>query len=104
MGRNPVLRQRAVLPARPAALRAGLADRLAEILALDGRGRLLDVGCGPGVLTLVLSPFFAEAVGVDPDAGHAGGSRTPGRSAGMDNVRWVGRGPRTCRPASAPST
>ncbi|HLH59561.1 MAG TPA: hypothetical protein VKV33_10470, partial [Streptosporangiaceae bacterium] len=26
----------------------GLADVFARSLALDGRGRLLDVGCGPG--------------------------------------------------------
>ena len=42
----------------------GLAERLAEVLDLDGRGRLLDVGCGPGVLTLSLAPFVVEAVGV----------------------------------------
>lgn len=40
------------------------ADALANLLTLDGRGRLLDVGCGPGVLTLPLAPFVAEAVGV----------------------------------------
>jgi len=29
---------------------------LVEALALDGLGRLLDVGCGPGSLTLLLAP------------------------------------------------
>ena len=29
----------------------GLADALARHLDLDGRGRLLDVGCGPGSVT-----------------------------------------------------
>ena len=36
---------------------------------LDGNGRLLDAGCGPGVLTIRLAPLFAQAVGLDPDAG-----------------------------------
>lgn len=46
-----------------------LADALRDELGLDGTGRLLDVGCGPGSLTHLLAPLFAEAVGVDADAG-----------------------------------
>lgn len=38
-------------------------------LAFDGSGRLLDVGCGPGSLTLVLSGLFDEVAGIDADAG-----------------------------------
>ena len=37
--------------------------------ALNGTGRLLDAGCGPGVLTIRLAHLFAQAVGLDPDAG-----------------------------------
>jgi SAM-dependent methyltransferase len=44
-----------------------LARALAEELGLDGEGRLLDVGCGPGSLTTLLAPHFAAAVGVDAD-------------------------------------
>ncbi len=46
-----------------------IATVLAETLRLDGTGRLLDMGCGPGSLTVLLAPLFAETVGVDPDAG-----------------------------------
>ena len=45
-----------------------LADALRDELRLDGTGRLLDVGCGPGPLTLLLAPLFDRAVGVDADA------------------------------------
>jgi SAM-dependent methyltransferase len=45
-----------------------LAEALRSELGLDGSGRLLDVGCGPGSLTLLLAPLFAEAVGIDADA------------------------------------
>jgi SAM-dependent methyltransferase len=45
-----------------------LADVLRDELGLDGTGRLLDVGCGPGKLTVVLAPLFAEVIGIDADA------------------------------------
>ncbi|MFD6194981.1 class I SAM-dependent methyltransferase [Streptomyces sp. NPDC060275] len=47
----------------------GLMDVLAEVLKLDGRGRLIDVGCGPGILALTLAHLFSEIVGLDPDSG-----------------------------------
>lgn len=54
--------QRGRLPYAP-----GLVDVLAEVLKLDGQGRLIDVGCGPGTLALSLAHLFGEIVGVDPD-------------------------------------
>lgn len=46
---------------------AGVADVIGSELGLDGTGRLLDVGCGPGALTLLLAPMFESAVGIDAD-------------------------------------
>jgi SAM-dependent methyltransferase len=46
---------------------AQLAEVVAARLSLDGSGRLLDCGCGPGSLTLLLAPLFSEAVGIDAD-------------------------------------
>jgi SAM-dependent methyltransferase len=45
-----------------------LAAQLVQALRLDGSGVLLDVGCGPGSLTLLLAPHVGEAIGVDADA------------------------------------
>ncbi len=67
----------------------GLADALATLLALDGNGRLLDVGCGPGVLGLALAPFVAEAVGVDPDPDMLAEAERRADETAVDNVRWV---------------
>jgi cyclopropane fatty-acyl-phospholipid synthase-like methyltransferase len=38
---------------------------LTEELDLDGSGTLLDVGCGPGILTVRLAHLLEEAVGLD---------------------------------------
>lgn len=62
-----------------------LADALRDALGLDGTGRLLDVGCGPGSLTLLLAPLFAASVGVDPDPDML---REAARIAGPARVRW----------------
>ena len=51
---------------------------LRDALGLDGTGRLLDVGCGPGSLTILLAPLFAAAVGVDAGRRDGRGGRRCG--------------------------
>jgi len=63
---------------------AEIADVLRAGLGLDGRGRLLDVGCGPGPVTRLLAPLFERAVGVDADAGMI----AEARRSGVDGVEW----------------
>jgi SAM-dependent methyltransferase len=46
----------------------GLIEEMVARLALDGSGRLLDIGCGPGSISLMLAPHYAEVVGIDADA------------------------------------
>ena len=67
----------------------GLADAVRQILALDGQGRLLDVGCGPGIVTLPLAHLFAEAVGLDPDPGMLKEGARRAAEAGVGNIIWV---------------
>lgn len=67
VGRDAVRRQRGSLRHRSHALPPSLADAIGKELDLDGTGRLLDVGCGPGSLTLLLAPLFEAAAGVDAD-------------------------------------
>lgn len=68
---------------------AEVADALVTALDLDGTGRLLDVGCGPGSLTLLLAPFFAEAIGIDADADMLGEAARLAEARGIGNVRWA---------------
>lgn len=44
-----------------------LIERLAATAGLDGSGRLLDLGCGPGLLAVPLAPYVEEVVAVDPE-------------------------------------
>jgi SAM-dependent methyltransferase len=62
---------------------------LAEELDLDGTGRLLDGGCGPGILTVRLAHLFDEAVGLDPDAAMLAEGERVARERGIENIRWV---------------
>jgi SAM-dependent methyltransferase len=61
---------------------AAIADALRAELGLDGTGRLLDVGCGPGSLTILLAPLFATATGIDGSAEMIAAARA--RSAAID--------------------
>jgi SAM-dependent methyltransferase len=67
----------------------GLAQALQEAIGLDGRGRLLDVGCGPGTVALRLATLFEEVVGVDPDPGMLAEAGRLAAGRGVDNAEWV---------------
>ena len=55
------------LSGRPAYSPA-LIRRVAQICGLDGSQRLLDLGCGPGQLSLAFASSVAQAVALDPEA------------------------------------
>ena len=73
---------------RPPYSRA-LVTTLATEVGLNGTGRLLDVGCGPGVLTIALADRFAEAIGLDPDPEMLAEGTRRAAQAGIDTIRWV---------------
>lgn len=66
-----------------------LADVMARELSLDGRGQLLDVGCGPGVLELELAGLFHQTVALDPEVGMLQEGQRRCDQAGIESVRWV---------------
>lgn len=67
----------------------GLAEAFEKALGLDGRGRLLDIGCGPGTVTLPLGGLFEEVVGLDADAGMIAEAQRLASERGVTNARWV---------------
>ena len=70
---------------------AALHDLFAAHADLAGRPRLIDVGCGPGVVALALADLFAEVVGVDPDPGMIAEASRLARAGRVENATWVER-------------
>jgi SAM-dependent methyltransferase len=79
----------------------GLEAFLERTAGLDGSGRLLDAGCGPGVLTIRLAHLFEQATGLDPDASMLAEGRRAAGEKGLTNIRWA-RGRAEDLPEAAP--
>ncbi|MFF4501668.1 class I SAM-dependent methyltransferase [Streptomyces sp. NPDC001401] len=67
----------------------GFVEKLKVVLGLDGHGRLLDIGCGPGIVGLALAPLFSEVVGLDPDQDMLVEAERQAIRRGVANTRWV---------------
>jgi ubiquinone/menaquinone biosynthesis C-methylase UbiE len=76
--------ERGRLPYAPA-----LADAFADALQLDGGGRLLDVGCGPGTIALRVASLFEEVIGLDADPGMLAEAQRLATERRIANARWV---------------
>ena len=66
-----------------------LVATLAAEVGLDGAGRLLDVGCGPGILAVALADHFAETIGLDPDAEMLAEGARRAAAADIHTIRWI---------------
>lgn len=73
---------------RPGYPDAFFADLIARF-RLDGTGRLLDLGCGTGQLTLRLASHVAEAAGIDPEPEMLTEAAGQAQAAQITNVTWV---------------
>jgi SAM-dependent methyltransferase len=72
-------------PPYPASMR----ERFGAATNLHGAPRLLDVGCGPGIVAVALAPLFTEVVGVDPDPDMLVEAARLAAESGATNARWV---------------
>ncbi len=66
-----------------------LIDDLARRFSGDGRGRLLDLGCGTGHLLLPLASVFDQAVGMDPEPDMLREAARLAAETGVRNVAWA---------------
>jgi SAM-dependent methyltransferase len=60
-----------------------LVDDVAQFCGLDGKGRLMDLGCGPGFLAIAFARYFAEAVAIDPEPEMLEAARQEAAAAGV---------------------
>jgi SAM-dependent methyltransferase len=65
---------------------------------LDGTGRLLDLGCGPGPVAIALAHLFDQVVAIDPDDGMRAEGARIARERGITNIEWRFGGSRDLSP------
>jgi ubiquinone/menaquinone biosynthesis C-methylase UbiE len=59
-----------------------------DYFGLDGRGVLLDLGCGPGPVALRLAPLFEHVIAMDPEPEMIEEGRAQAKAAGVSNIEW----------------
>ncbi len=64
-----------------------LVAKLAREANVDAHSRVLDLGCGPGSLTLLLAPYCGTLIGIDADAAMIETARQTSDAAGI-SVDW----------------
>jgi ubiquinone/menaquinone biosynthesis C-methylase UbiE len=64
-----------------------LVSKLAQETGLGPRSRVLDLGCGPGNLTLLLAPYSGTTIGMDIDPSMIAAARAASEQAGI-SVDW----------------
>ncbi|GAA6624023.1 class I SAM-dependent methyltransferase [Scytonema sp. NUACC26] len=66
-----------------------LFDLLVEKFHLDGTGRLLDLGCGAGLIAIPFRHNFQEVIGIDPDSEMLKEAQLQAEAEGATNISWV---------------
>ena len=64
-------------------------SRVAERLGLRGDERLLDVGCGPGLLAIGFAPYVGSCTGIDPEPAMLAAAEAAAATVGVD-LRLIG--------------
>lgn len=62
---------------------------LQNAFRLDGTGRMLDLGCGPGSVAIPLSHLFDQIVAMDPEPNMLEEGRALARRAEVENIDWL---------------
>jgi SAM-dependent methyltransferase len=65
-----------------------LVERLAREAALSPASKVLDLGCGPGPLTILLARHAGHVVGMDVDPAMVAAARAEAQGAGATNIEW----------------
>ncbi|MBD2095784.1 class I SAM-dependent methyltransferase [Trichocoleus sp. FACHB-591] len=66
-----------------------LFDLLADLFNLDSTERLLDLGCGAGLVAIPFSNRFAEVVAIDPDAEMLQEAQAEAKTLDINHIRRI---------------
>lgn len=66
-----------------------LFENIVEHYHLAGQGRLLDLGCGTGEITIPLAPHFKEAIGLDPEEEMLNEAMRKAAEENVRNIVWM---------------
>jgi cyclopropane fatty-acyl-phospholipid synthase-like methyltransferase len=66
-----------------------LIQTLAKKCNLDGKGRLLDLGCGTGKLTFPMAKYFQETIGLDVSTDMLQSAQSQCELLDIENMEWV---------------
>jgi ubiquinone/menaquinone biosynthesis C-methylase UbiE len=69
---------------------AALVTVLRDAFGLEGKGRLLDLGCGPGSVGIPIAHLFERVVAMDAEPDMLEEGRAVASRAGVENIEWVG--------------
>lgn len=64
-------------------------DYVARYFGLNGKGRLLDLGCGTGQLTIPFAKYFDEVIGLDPEQEMLNEAKNQTEKANIINIKFV---------------
>ncbi len=59
-------------------------EKVASRLLFSGNERLVDIGCGPGILALGFAPYVGSCTGIDPEPGMIAAATQAALDAGVD--------------------
>ena len=68
---------------------AGMFSDMVSKFNLTSKDKVLDIGCGPGVLTIPLNKYVKEVVAVDIDPGMIKAGQELAEQAKIKNIQWV---------------
>jgi ubiquinone/menaquinone biosynthesis C-methylase UbiE len=64
-------------------------DYIRKYFCLDGKGKLLDLGCGPGSIAIPFAGDFEQVVGVDPEPTMLDEARKKAEKENVRNASWI---------------
>lgn len=67
-------------------------DYLKERFQLNGTGRMLDLGCGTGELSIPLAKYFRQVIAMDPEPEMIHEAKKKSHDKGITNINWIDAG------------